>query len=362
MLTLWRRHRTTCPHKADRYYRKCRCAVHCEGTVESTYIRRSLKTRSWERGEILKRQLEDGTTPKEQPKSITIKDALDAFIADCEARNLNPATGRKYRLLRDRLSTFCTEKHLSHLSELQTDTLRHFRGSRTLSPRTASKELERLRAFFKFCVENEWLTKNPAKSIKAPQVKVIPRIPFSEQEIQNILSKAQDDKELAFLLTLRHTGLRIGDASLLRTSQYQSEQCRIHLYTTKSGTPVSILIPETLSSLLKQIPPKGGYFFLRGESTHAHTTSDLWRKRIKVICSDLKIVPGHPHRFRHSLACSLLSQGVSVENVAAILGNSPAIVAKHYSQFVKQRQDALDLAIQKTWEKQRGLHIVASSE
>lgn len=60
MLTLWRRHKITCQHKADRYFRNCRCAVWCEGMVESQYVRRSLKTRSWTRAEILKREIEDG--------------------------------------------------------------------------------------------------------------------------------------------------------------------------------------------------------------------------------------------------------------------------------------------------------------
>jgi integrase len=123
----------------------------------------------------------------------------------------------------------------------------------------------------------------------------------------------------------------------------------LYLYTTKAGTPVSILLPENLVSLLKKLPPKGRYFFLRGESTHPHTASDLWRKRIKAICKEVGIVPDHPHRFRHSLAADLLSKGISVENVAAILGNSPAIVAKHYSQWISSRQDALDAALQSTW-------------
>jgi integrase/recombinase XerD len=332
----------------------------CEGTVESKYIRHSLKTRSWERGEELKRQLENGITPKVQPNSITITHALDAFVADCEARNLNASTLRKYRGLQRRIIDFGQARGINRCEDFTTPALQDFRSTWHLAPRTAGKELERLRAFFRFCVENDWITKNPAKSIKAPQVKINPRIPFSEKEIQNILSKAEDDRELGLLLTLRHTGLRIGDASLLKVSQVSDG--RIHLYTTKAGTPVSILIPDNLIMLLRKLPPKGGYFFLRGESTSMHTTADLWRRRIKMLCKLAGVMPDHPHRFRHSLAADLLSKGVSVENVAAILGNSPAIVQKHYSQFVKQRQDALDEAIEKTWLGQRGLHIVASSE
>jgi hypothetical protein len=59
MLTLWRRHKSKCEHKDDRYWRKCRCTMWREGTVEGRYERHSLKTRSWERAEEIRRGLED---------------------------------------------------------------------------------------------------------------------------------------------------------------------------------------------------------------------------------------------------------------------------------------------------------------
>jgi integrase/recombinase XerD len=352
VLSIYRRHRLKCKHTEDRISKQCRCPLWATGTIESKPYRRSLKTRSFERAEQLKREIENGSKP-DQPKSITIKDALAAFIKDCETRNLSRNTLRKYRTLESTLNTFGQDQAILRCSDLNPDSLRDFRSSRHLAPITASKEIGHLRTFFQFCIEREWITKNPAKNIKAPQLKIIPRLPFSEKEIQNILSKAEDDRELAFLLTLRHTGLRIGDASLLRVSNLSGS--RVYLYTTKAGTAVSILIPDSLLNLLKKIPPKGGYFFLRGESTHPHTASDLWRKRIKAICKEVGIVPDHPHRFRHSLAADLLSKGVSVENVAAILGNSPAIVVKHYSQWISSRQDALDLALRSTWKP--ALHV-----
>ena len=98
MLTLYRRHKESCKHAGDRYFRKCRCAVWTEGTIESKYIRRSLKTRSWERGEELKRQIEDGTAEKPS-NTITIERATQAFIGDCKARNLNLSTYKKYERL-----------------------------------------------------------------------------------------------------------------------------------------------------------------------------------------------------------------------------------------------------------------------
>jgi len=345
-LKLYRRHLAKCQHKAKgNKFDRCKCPIWIRGTWAGEAIRKSLDVDSWAKAEVIKDEIEHG----KQVTSITVKEALAAWVKDCESRNLAKNTLRKYRSLQGHLTEWAERQHLSRIGELQTDMVKLYRESRNLGPRTSSKELGFLRAFFNFAIENGWITKNPAKAIKAPQVKTLPRIPFSEKEIQNILGQAQDDRELAFLLTLRHTGLRIGDASLLRVSQL-SEQ-RIFLYTTKAGTPVSILIPDNLVSLLKALPAKGGYFFIRGESIHQHTAPDLWRKRIKAICKELKIVPDHPHRFRHSLAADLLTKGATVEQVAAILGNSPAVVIKHYSQWIKSRQDALDRMIEKTWEK-----------
>src|SRR5205823_2504746 len=143
-------------------------------------------------------------------------------------------------------------ENIRDLSGLDADSLAKFRRSRMLGALSSLKELERIRSFFKFCIDREWTTKNPAKNIKV-KVKPNPRLPFSEQEVQNIISKAKDDRELAFLLVLRHTGLRIGDASLLRSNQFDGDRIYIPA-TQKAKTPVSVRIPESLASLLRALP------------------------------------------------------------------------------------------------------------
>ena len=50
----------------------------------------------------------------------------------------------------------------------------------------------------------------------------------------------------------------------------------------------------------------------------------------------------HAHRYRHTLATRLLEQGATFEQVADILGNSPAVVRKHYGKWSKGRQDNID--------------------
>ena len=60
-------------------------------------------------------------------------------------------------------------------------------------------------------------------------------------------------------------------------------------------------------------------------------------------------VKGNAHRFRTTFSIDLLRHGVSVENIAALLGNSPAVVLKHYAPWVKARQDSLEAEVGKAW-------------
>jgi integrase/recombinase XerD len=58
---------------------------------------------------------------------------------------------------------------------------------------------------------------------------------------------------------------------------------------------------------------------------------------------------GHAHRFRDSFAVDLLLKGVSLENVATLLGNTIRVAEKHYSSWIQKRKDTLEAAVKGTW-------------
>jgi hypothetical protein len=134
-------------------------ALWATGTLDGRPYRKSLKTRSFERAQQIDRDTENGKR-EDHAKTVTLKAALDAFVKDCESRALNESTLRKYRALRDNLAAFFGPSSL-RLSECTCDRLHEFRQGRDLGPRTAGNELERIRAFFRFCVENDWVAKGP---------------------------------------------------------------------------------------------------------------------------------------------------------------------------------------------------------
>jgi hypothetical protein len=76
------------PRKADRYYRKCRCACHVEGILKGKYRHHPHKTRNWKCAAETVRKIEDGKRQKTPSDAvITLKDATDVFLADLAAQN-----------------------------------------------------------------------------------------------------------------------------------------------------------------------------------------------------------------------------------------------------------------------------------
>ena len=54
-----------------------------------------------------------------------------------------------------------------------------------------------------------------------------------------------------------------------------------------------------------------------------------------------------PHRFRHTLASELLGKGGTYEEVAAILGDSPATIRRNYAKWTEEYQSRQDSLIRR---------------
>jgi integrase/recombinase XerD len=351
VLTLYRRHRAKCPHRDDRYYRKCRCAVWCEGTVKGDYIRRSLKTRSWECGEQSKRDIENEKEPAATPPSIpSVGSAVEKFLMDAEhGRRLTPATIKKYRVLTSQLVEFASNRGVQDLSRIDVDFTREFRASWKDGAISSVKKLERLRAFFRFCVLSSWLDTNPAASVAPPVVKSPPTLPFTDKEVTAILKQATDDRWHALIQVLRWSGLRIGDA--MRLTEDKFDRNRLFLRTAKTGTNVFVPLPQFVIAELQSLPRYGGYLFWKREGeSKIETASGNARRALRAIFKDAGVKRGHPHRFRDTFAVGLLESGVPIETVSVLLGHSDIrITQRHYAPWVKSLQENLERSVAKAW-------------
>lgn len=350
-LRLIRRHLTTCPHSSTRY-RRCKCPIHVYGTLGGEKIRKALDQTSWDAAvELVNSWTASGEIGVVKVEAPTVREAVGRFLDDCEARKLGWEAMRKYRhLLEGRFLPWLDGKGVNNLRQVSVDALRLFRQSWADSPLYATKNLERMRAFFRFCLQAGWIKQNPALPVKPPKVIPSPTLPFSRDEMKRILEACDEyggnrDRLKAFVLTMRYTGLRIGDT--IRLSKSRVADGKVFVRTAKTGHPVSVPVPPHVVSTLARIENGAERYFWTGMNIRSAVSN--WSRYLARVFELAGIEGGHSHRFRDTCAVELLLAGASVEDVAMILGNTPLIVAKHYAPWVRERQERLEKLVRASW-------------
>jgi len=363
MLTIYRRHSAECSHKAEgRRWRRCRCPIWVDGTLEGVPIRKSLETRNWQRArDIIAEWEANGVMTRTD--DVSVADARSDFLADLRRRNVSPATLAKYEVIWRRLSEFAGPAGVSHVKQFTTADLREFLAAWPGAPITQAKRLEFLRAIFRFCIDSGWIEENPAAPIKAPLVRRAPTMPFSQDQMAAILAACDRYPEVnvrrglpsrarlrALVLLLRYSGLRIGDAVACEVGRIRDG--RLLLYTAKTGVPVTCRLPEFVIEALETMPRESQVYFFWSGNGSLKTVCETWRQRLAWVFREAGIRDGRPHRFRDTFAVELLLAGVPIERVSMLLGHSSIrVTERHYAPWVRARQHQLEADLEQAWQR-----------
>jgi len=355
MLHLYRRHRSACPHTSATY-RRCQCPIYVRGTLGGADVNRmSMDQTSWDAASKLVNEwtVAGSFGARMDAGQKTVQDAVSAFTDDATARGLTAATLKKYRFLTRRLVPWCTDNGYAYLPALTLDALTSFRGTWIGGGLTKAKQQERLRAFFSWCVAREWIRKNPAEHLSAFNVDRVPTLPFTADEMARILTACEKYparnrvRMTAFVLLLRWSGLRIGDAVTITTDRMTNG--KVFLHTQKTGTNVWVPVPPTVTDALAKVTLDGDRYFWSGKGKPTSASSG-WQRALRVLFALADVPTGHAHRFRDTFAVELLLQGVELADVSKLLGHaSIKVTERHYSPWVHARQSRLEAAVQKTW-------------
>ncbi len=383
MLRTYRRHVKSCRFwtgkstNGNRRDHNCRCPVWVDGYLSGVRVNRTLDLRDWKRANEIIRDWEiAGSIQPEARGGMPVRDACDEFLADAEAQRLSDASLKKYRVLlinirspenREKyspsLAEFCTETSLQFTDQITLPVLGRFRGQWKDGAISGGKKLERLRAFGRFLVDRGWWKENLALKLKRPKVTDPPTMPYTQNEIAALLAACDEYTDWhghtgqqnahrlrAFLLFLRYSALRIGDATSCPVERLAGS--RLFLYTQKTDVPVYIPLPPFVVDTLNACPRKSDrYWFWTGVGSK-DTLAGNWRRTFRRLCAIAGVQNGHPHRFRDTLAVELLLEGVPMERVSILLGHSSVkITERHYAPWVQARQTQLEADLVRVWRK-----------
>lgn len=370
---VFRRHARNCsnsgPGGREIRFDKCRCPFHADGMYKGQRIRQSLNTRSSQTAERRLNELLAKIDEVQGGEAMTVRAAGDRFLVSYEG-SARPSTIRKYKTKIDLLAEFCTRTRVPLLADVTIDVLERYRASRKISLVTWRVELQALRTFFGFCMDRMWATSNPARQVRSPRgLAANSVVPYTLREESLILAAADQvggtkyqrseapyerRRAKAMVMLLRHTALRVSDVCMLRKDAISWDESaqtwRVLLRTQKSGEPVFLPIPGDLKLALDALPiPRNAptdcpFYFWNGQSK-PRAVVGIAERSLASVFKKSGVPKAHAHRFRHTLATRLLGQGATYEQVADILGNSPAVVRKHYAKWSQARQESIDRLI-----------------
>jgi integrase len=159
--------------------------------------------------------------------------------------------------------------------------------------------------------------------------------PFTKEEITQLSAAAKEEVLTAFLL-LKNTGLRGGDVSDLTWESFDKTNRCLTVQTKKRKKWTTIPLTEGFFQYLSDLapdPPAPGEKILPGMNR-----GKLYRT-MAVLGKEAGVSNANPHRFRHTLAVTILERGGTIFDVARILGDEVSTVDKYYSKYTDELQE-----------------------
>jgi integrase/recombinase XerC len=219
--------------------------------------------------------------------------------------------------------------------------------------RTMNRKLSCLRSFYKFCLRNGIITKNPLYNIKA--VKTPKRLPtFVEgTKMDKLLDgdfqlKGEGEKgfppgfegirDKVLLDLFYFTGMRVSELVGLKQGSFDAGAQTIKVLGKRSKERIIPLAPEMvemLSNYLKELEaqefPKSDLVLFYTEKGQPATRQYIYKVVNKYLGTVTTLKKKSPHVLRHTFATHMLNNDAPINDIKEILGHSSLAATQVYT-------------------------------
>ncbi|MGA2353587.1 MAG: hypothetical protein ABSG02_03770, partial [Terriglobales bacterium] len=147
-VNIFTRHRLNCQHRNKESFNRCYCPKFAQWSDNGRVNRQTLKTDSFDvatrKAYELQALIDAGKNPSAQ--GVTVKQAVESYIADKEAQRLSPETISKLELIFEKsLLAFCEKESIATIDQITLPLLQQWRSTWTDKSLAASKKQQRVR-------------------------------------------------------------------------------------------------------------------------------------------------------------------------------------------------------------------------
>ena len=212
-----------------------------------------------------------------------------------------------------------------------------------LSNRSVNRKISSLNTYYKFLIKIGDLSHSPLAKHKALKVQKKVHIPFSEQEIETVLTAAPSHdfeavRNKLIVELFYSTGIRRSELVNLKLIDLDFEQSQIKVLGKRNKEryiPLLTTVQDTLKSYIKVREQLAhiqahDFLFLTQKGTKIYGT--LVYRVINTYFSEVSSkVKKSPHILRHSFATHLLNHGADLNAVKELLGHSSLAATQVYT-------------------------------
>ena len=206
-----------------------------------------------------------------------------------------------------------------------------------------------LNSFFQWCVDNEYLLRNPCAKVDKIKYQTKRREPMTTLSLEDLRWHCQDIREKALIDFLYSTCCRISECAGVLLSDIDWEKNSVRLRYCKGNKERTVFFNDEAKVSLKAYIEKRGHIspalWTSAKAPHqqlkTHALEDIVRK-----VGERAGIKTYPHKLRHTFATVGLRNGMPLEKLQALLGHTNPQTTLIYA---KLNSDLLQLEHQKAF-------------
>ena len=222
--------------------------------------------------------------------------------------------------------------------EIETNEIRLFlvqyQQQNEISDRTLDKIRQILNSFFDWCLNEEYISKNPCRNIKEIKYEVEPRHSLTRFQLERVRRSCKSKRDLAIVDVLYSTGCRVTELVNMKFSDLDENENSVKIIGKGKKHNTVYLNTNAQISLTEYLQERKGdsdYIFVSDREPHDQLSVRSVQRVIGTIADELNIKLS-PHILRHTSATLALQNGMKITQVQKMLGHSNVSTTQIYAE------------------------------
>ncbi|MBN1952163.1 MAG: tyrosine-type recombinase/integrase [Bacteroidales bacterium] len=234
-----------------------------------------------------------------------------------------------------------------HITEA---TQHHIRGwallllNQDISPRSLRRKISSLNTFYKYCLKQSRIARNPVPGIVLPRLeKNLPEF-INETAIDNLFTSPQFKegfpglRDQLVLELFYATGMRLSELTGLTSASYDSRKSEIRVLGKRKKeriipltSRVRLLLDQYLSDREKIFPGLNHTHLIITDTGNPAYSRMIQRMVRKYLLQSTTLEKKNPHILRHTFATHMLNNGADLNAVKELLGHANLAATEIYT-------------------------------